>query len=480
MIWVIARKTILRNIYNWKFMVSFILIVVLMILNALFFSQEIAERSREYARLAAEGRAKSNLDEAYLFKAPSPLIFLSEGGEQYLPKLARITLDFLDDSFVPVAVKSLVPKFESLDWAYIIGILMSLLAIFFSYDAVAGEKEAGTLSLALAGPLRRRELIVGVYLGSLASLALAFATGAVLNLLILGLSRSEILQGDALLRILTAAIISLLYISLFVSIGIFSSCLFAKSSTALISALLLWVFLIVVVPYAGSNVARTWKPLPSEKEISAKVSRIRAQHRPVFISTDMMAPIAKSPASREVKEQKIKELEDKLEESAMANQRALQKNINAVLEDFARKADAQLSFARSISRISPLATYRYAVEELAWSGYAHHRSFIKSARSYMEEYTRYADKTRREKRDEAMPTSYGVLEDDDGFVLSIVSSRSYKYIPLDSSSLTPFVDKRPAVSQSIVDALWDILALFSLNLAFLTGSLLRFQYYDVR
>lgn len=193
-----------------------------------------------------------------------------------------------------------------------------------------------------------------------------------------------------------------------------------------------------------------------------------------------MAPIAKSPASREVKEQKIKELEDKLEESAMANQMALQKNINAVLEDFARKADAQLYLARSISRISPLATYRYAVEELAWSGYAHHRSFIKSARSYMEEYTRYADKMRREKRDEAMPTAYGMLEDDDGFVLSIVSFRSYKYIPLDSSALAPFVDKRPAVSQSIVNAFWDILALFSLNLAFLTGSLLRFHYYDVR
>ena len=53
-----------------------------------------------------------------------------------------------------------------LDLEFIVLIVLSLFAILFTYDAISGEKERGTLRLSFAGPVARHTYMTGKLLGS--------------------------------------------------------------------------------------------------------------------------------------------------------------------------------------------------------------------------------------------------------------------------------------------------------------------------
>jgi ABC-type transport system involved in multi-copper enzyme maturation permease subunit len=66
--------------------------------------------------------------------------------------------------------------FPLMDWFLIVGVVMSLLALVFSYDAICGEREDGTLRLAISYPVSRSVLLLGKWTGGFLSLLLPFVT----------------------------------------------------------------------------------------------------------------------------------------------------------------------------------------------------------------------------------------------------------------------------------------------------------------
>jgi len=60
--------------------------------------------------------------------------------------------------------------FGALDLTFIVKIILSLFAILFTYDAIVGEKEKGTLKLTLSNNVPRDRLILGKVIGGFISL----------------------------------------------------------------------------------------------------------------------------------------------------------------------------------------------------------------------------------------------------------------------------------------------------------------------
>ena len=58
-------------------------------------------------------------------------------------------------------------KTRAIDWVFIIGGLLSLMALLFTFDAFIGEKERGTLRLVMAQSLPRHTLLLGKFLGAM-------------------------------------------------------------------------------------------------------------------------------------------------------------------------------------------------------------------------------------------------------------------------------------------------------------------------
>lgn len=124
--------------------------------------------------------------------------------------------------------------------------LIPLIALLLAYDAVVGEQEQGTLLLLLTYPLRRRELLLGKFLGHGMILAVATLFGFGVAGLVIAISADTIAPGE-LLQSLGLFILSAILLGwAFVALAYLISTVVLEKSRAAGVALLVWFGFVLV------------------------------------------------------------------------------------------------------------------------------------------------------------------------------------------------------------------------------------------
>lgn len=114
-----------------------------------------------------------------LRKMPSPLTFCAHGGEASIPNLAegtggggtsswekpredgtvfrykRQTIWRMKYPQFNPNLQNIMPDFMIVDWGFVISVVLSFVAILFTFDTISGERERGTLALALSTGFQR-------------------------------------------------------------------------------------------------------------------------------------------------------------------------------------------------------------------------------------------------------------------------------------------------------------------------------------
>ena len=125
--------------------------------------------------------------------------------------------------------------FPRTDLTLVFQIVISLLAFLFSYDAIAGERQSGTLALVLSNPIPRGKLLFGKYLGGILSLTIPLVFSLLVAMLILYSYR---LMSSSACRIGYGfgifCLVSLIYMSVFFTLGMLFSTWVGRTTTALI------------------------------------------------------------------------------------------------------------------------------------------------------------------------------------------------------------------------------------------------------
>ena len=183
----------------------------------------LASRSTSLYRLATEGPGD-------LHKALSPLRFCAEGDEAFLPTrvsganygrgIANVTPIWR--MFYPQEtpnLRNIRPDFTTLDWAFIVGYVLSFIAILFTFDSISGELERGTLRLTLANAIPRHTVLVGKFLGAFISVNIPFAVAVLMNLILISTSDAVQLNAEAWERLGILYGIVILYTCLFITLG---------------------------------------------------------------------------------------------------------------------------------------------------------------------------------------------------------------------------------------------------------------------
>ncbi len=101
-----------------------------------------------------------------------------------------------------------------------ISTVLSFVALVLAYDSISGEREAGTLRLMLANTIPRYKLLLGKYSGSMLTLAIPLIVGLLVSLIIVIPSKDVAIDAAAWLKILVITLLSLLYLSIFVLLGL--------------------------------------------------------------------------------------------------------------------------------------------------------------------------------------------------------------------------------------------------------------------
>lgn len=408
MIWHIATKEIYHNLTTLRFALMLLLLPLLMLANALIYGlagggwmaennahqQRVARTSTGLKASAAESLAALAVSgPGLLSKRPSPLTFCADGADEVIPKFVVMSGNIQSSRsgfgdvepyawYSPWTLDYPLPSESGqatqrikLDWVFI-GILMSFFTILFTFDAIAGERARGTLSLIMSNPVSRGQVLFAKYLGAFLTLMVPLAIGVLMNLLVILLTKSIRLAGGEWLRILGMVGLMALLVSSFIFLGLFVSSRVANSITSLVWLLLTWVCLAFAFPSLLGTFVGNLNPIPSIDEVALKKSAQLAQIEEEF----------RHPHSKRLK--KAPSAEDPEATRRWATYFLKRRDTETQLAD--AQIDRQLrqvQLARDLTQFSPLACFQQGMEALANTGIGSYMNFVKQARRYRQTFT---------------------------------------------------------------------------------------------
>jgi len=394
----IIKKEILDTITSPKFFVTFILCFILILLSFYTGINNYLNGVKEYR--TAQELDKKNLESQSNYqvlaglgtkinKPPIPLSTLANGLEGDLGRVATVNIAFdpkpVDSKFNSNPIFAI---FGILDISFVIKIVLSLFAILFTYDAIVGEKEKGTLKLTLANPVPRDKLILGKAIGGFISLMVPFIIPLLIGLLVLSLYPSIDIKGEDWIRIMLICAVFIIYLSVFFTLGLFISSRTSRSSTSFLILLFVWVLFVTIIPKASVMTAGQVYKIPSIHEVSAQkdanLQQIQRESQQEVLKFFNDNPNDGTPEWQEKFRNGLGEIQND------ATERIDTENAK-IEENFRGKQTKLRQLAMNIARISPTSSMSFAVMDLARSGINRHEDFFNAVKAHKPVWTKWAN-----------------------------------------------------------------------------------------
>ena len=388
MLWTLIQKEIKNNLLSLRFVLATIGVLVI-VLGSLYI------RIDDYVQSVLDYRANTDgarealrqswwwdvqWDGVFVERPVQPLSVLVTGVERNPDARARV-FEKARPLIRPVGSIDRNPLTTlscPVDIMFITGIVMSLLVLVLSFDAISGEREQGTLKLLLSFPVPRSTVLFGKWLGGLITLSIPFILSALCAAIWILFSSKVKFSGEEWLAFLFIGIASLLYIAWMFSASLLVSCWFRSSASSMCMLLFLWVLLVLIAPNISPYLAANLVPIESAQSV---------QFKGLKIAKDM----------QEEEDKGLKAIEEKyhtprwwrhpkgwlegvdLVSSTYDRQRQATR---AIVNGREAKMQEQIAMAQAIGRLSPFASYANIVTTLAWTGPDFGRHLLTATREY--------------------------------------------------------------------------------------------------
>lgn len=469
-------RQLVDDILSFKFLVNTVLVFVAVITFSMVFVSGYRNTQEEYSnnragnetklrRFSEDPRNNNYFANVELAMKPRPERFISSGYEERMPQafhfqMVPFELRVLDlkeaisgdagYEFLSRREYISKPAFFSPDLTFIVQFLLSFFAIILAFNAATGEKETGTLRLIHSNPAKRSHYLIVKYVSALIAIGLPLFLSLIIGMIFLGISSDISLSSSIIFDLFAFSLLSVLYISTFILIGLFSSVFSQSSKKSLVLCLLFWIFFVVILPKSAGLFLNS-KPfdVPTAEQIE-KLAENAAQ--------DVSNKYKQEWLSARQDEEKLQALMQKgLAEMFKARQDVfdyyLQRKISAVRD------------LRKINLISPASLFEYASASIAGTGVAHFQDFWMQARQFGNGFVDFVNQISGEKG-ATSPFYVNV-----GFIISK---------PIDFNSVPKFEEKDIKTGERIKDALPYVALLALYNLFLFTIVIYKFQKYDVR
>ena len=468
----IVYKEVLENLLSLRFALSVLLTTCLFVVCGYAFANGYAEQSEDYWKKTNDNLSSLREESGQLYKVafykqgiyrkPQPLGLCAEGYEQSLPNFIKVNAFTTDLPETKGQANFALPHFSHVDWVLIISLILSFAALVFTYDSICGEKEAGTLRLTLANTIPRHKVLLGKYAGAMVTLAIPLIIGMLLSLIIIVPLKDVVIGGSEWLKILVLALVSLLYLSVFVLLGMFVSSWTAHSANSMAILLLVWVVSIILLPSLCRIIFDVTYEEPTEQELQR---RLEESSREIWdnherygknagsMSNNLSDPINNPPARARL-------------------QTAVMDARNQLLQEHHNKWLEQALARRDFACLSPAVVYQRVAEAIAGNG-------INRCADLYEQVKRYGADLKEfiRSRDMEDPQSLHLIGPERNMAYSW---RAISHNPVDFENIPKFQERPMTLRQSLRAATWDIGLLALINMCLFAAAFVSFLRYDVR
>ena len=470
-----------------KFPVTLAAVTLLILLSVFVGINEYRSSVRQYETATAlvqmemrEARSWMALNNR-VYREPDPMQIFSAGVEHDIGRVSSIS------PWQPVKLLSasytndpLYAVFRSVDVAFIVSVVLTLLALLFTYDAVSGEREDGTLQLTFANAVPRGQYLLAKFIGSWLGLGAPLLVPMLLSIGLLLVFRIP-LTGEHWLRIAGFAGASALLFTLFLAFGLFVSTLTRRSNVSFLVSLTSWVALVLIVPRAGVMIAGQLSPVPSVAEVDSQqdgyskdrweshMKEMSARWRERERAMEGLTQDQRK-AHREEMEWTWAEEDDQARKQMQAE---IDEHGRKLHEDLRNRKHEQERLAFLLSRFSPVSAYQLAVMNLAGTDVQVKARYEDGMSAYRTTYNTY-----RDRKQKASGSTGGIrISFDSNSGLKIDSGRE---LSLDLSDMPQFSHPRPGFQEVFSAAILDLGWLGITTLLAFAGAFVAFVRYDVR
>ena len=515
----IIQREFFDHLNSLRFALTVVIMAALMVTNAVVHLQHHPDKVRSYSENVASDRDKlQSRTELYellrkgpgkLYKQPSALTFIADGGDAFLPdhgthnwgswsRTAGFgtqvkSIWWLHYPTANPNARDLRPQATKIDYVFIITYLLSFIPLLFTFDALSGERERGTLRLCLANSISRPALLIGKFLGTLIAVLIPFYFAVLLNLTVISTDSWTQLGAADWGRLGMIMLIASGYASIFIAVGLMVSAGTRDTRVSLVVLLIIWVALVVFMPSTLGTLATKWmSPVqtahqwktakrsalePIQDDFNQRITDKQAAKSHTGGLLNQFMDLMKTSPKEAEKLAKEKEAElmaaMAMAESQKADEEELRIKAEFVNKDVEIRERlnrahlqaqlAQVQRARMVTRFSPAAIVQYALESMTGTGLKRHLQFLEGVHLHIRAFRNFVIETDR--------ADTGSLH-----IIGIPEGMSKK--PILPQALPTFEDKI-TFSDTFNAALMDMLLLVGLLGVFIFGAFFVFTRSDV-
>lgn len=473
----IVYKEIITNLSNLRFTIGSLLIIITSVVAVWVLSLNYQEELNDYHQsITSQDEAISqyaHLNRIWSFVNPivppsdfSPIIQLKKANDA-------------DDMFEDNGISSLT---STLDLILITGILLSLLAILFSYDSISGEREDGTLKLVLSNHLPRPLLLTGKWIGGTLTIWVPYLIMLIIVAIILLINPAIQWNESHWISFSLIGIAGLIYLSLFYLVGMLCSILSRNSGTSILISLFIWVVFVLVIPNTSPFLASQLIEVPSVFKIEKETRRITGVERDNIIRTNSIALIKQYNDKYQIHAEKILDGSQEEQKRLLSQTPELEpiiRNLRSELDNIVTEANKhqdklaeslsenlrlrsvqQTKLSTRIASLSPYASFLFITTNLTDNGLDKEGSENRQSEAYTNILSEYLQK----KKEEAQKAD------------ATFNENSY----IDLKDRPRFIYHSETIADRVksTTSYWGILIIF--NGLLLISSFIAFNKYDIR
>ncbi len=479
MLTTLIQKEIMHHILSVRF-VALLLMCALLIpltlsINYRRYSQngtdyqESVKRTRAEAKENPPNASDPNVEVSKFFLKPTPLSVFANGLEEALPTYLGMTRNGVRQGSAGVSQASVAYALGNLDFLFIVGTVFSLLALLFTFDAVAGEKEAGTLRINLSNPLPRDVFLWSKLIGGYIVFVVPFLVSFLLGLLLIVWQGFPLGELNVALPVLGLTLVSLLYIAVFFSIGVVISTYVDNSKTALIVAFTFWVFAVLIAPRGAFVVAKLVAPTRTQQTVYMEKSALHnnlAKDKQDQMNKKMVLAFGGEGGGLTLNDpedqKKLDNLRKPIEEQFRVE---FQNRADKIDRDYQREKDRQEQIGEMLSRIAPTSSLTYFAMNLTQTGKLKRDLYFQTGERYYDQ----------------LDDSYFSAISDDALaqVLHLMNQMNDSSESETEEILPPPTLTEPALSDTLRRSAMDVFLLGFFALAFTVVAFLKFFRSDI-
>lgn len=509
MIWLIAKKDFLLNLISVRFVIGFVLCLVIipftMIVNVDDYLNKMAiyETEHKAAEDNLKGQKVWSVVRPTVVEKPAPLSIFSNGIKDNIGNKVKISFD--DYPLFPEGQTStrdnpLLNAFFSIDFSRVIAILISLIALVFAYDTFTKEREEGTMKLSFTGQVSRISFFFGKFLGLLLTLLPILLFCYLLACLIVVVNPGISFSMSDWSGIMLLFLASIVYMLVFILLGMLISSLVNSSSSAIIISLLCWIWFLFLVPNISIYLAQSIAKTPLYDNVQSGIDEYNREFRKALDTKHRELDEEFGPTSGWAWNMSLDEMYGLFQGGynkylklypwrvAVASDYADKKWI--IQKEYLDQLERQQKLQQAISYLSPSEIFRKATETLCRTDPQSTLKYMESIREYRQTVFQFFKDNRLFESPAyftAQPPEF--IVDDKDYIGDMDYFRNLFNKDIHDRGYYPYLNVenvpryQPATTDNTISlnaALGSLLLLSILIVLLLLGTIISFMKYDVR